>query len=244
MVVGWGIGFAIAMIVVLILLRVFFKTAFKILSIIWLVVFLASVAFAILVYVDIKDMQEKCPELPAALLLEDEGRILAGIRMDVSGEGGEISGEEAFVSSLKRYQTAYDEEDFDKLLEEEHCRIVIFQLSAFEGLDNITIGEGIEISLEKVFAVLRADDPAGELFNGGISVGGANFTAAQLKGVVFAGLFAKALDERGPGFVIEAFNEGKARTAKSRMTFRILRFMPKSLFDEIMEKIPSREGEE
>ncbi len=243
MVIGWVIGAIIAMFVILILLRIFFKTAFKILSIIWLVVFLASVAFTILVYVDMRDMQEKCPEMPAVLLLEDEGKILAGIKMDISGEGGEISGEDAFISSLKRYQDAYEEEDFDKLLEEEHCRIAIFQLSAFEGLDSITIGEDIEISTNKVFAVLRADDPAGELFTQGVSAAGISFTAAQLKGVIFAGMFAKALEEKGPGFLIGAFNEGKARTAKSRITFKILRFIPKSLLDEIIEKIPAGEGE-
>jgi len=158
MVIGWMIGIIIAMFVILILLRIFFKTAFKILSIIWLVLFLASVAFAILVYADMNYMRKNCPEMPPVFLLQEEGDILAGISVGAT-DGGEELSDDAFISDLSGFQESYDEKDFDDLLEKDHCKIAVFNSSVFDKIESINFSESFSLPKDFFMGILRANNP-------------------------------------------------------------------------------------
>ena len=135
---GWGIWIFIALTVAMLIVRKFFKTAFRIVSIIWFVVFLACLGFGILIYADIKEMQESCPEMPALLLLEDKGKILAGMEMAFGSENQTQEAEDLFLKSLSKYQTAYENNDFSGILEKDHCTIVFFNISLFEAPEKIS----------------------------------------------------------------------------------------------------------
>ena len=61
---------------------------------------------------------------------------------------------------------------------------------------------------------------------------------------MFAALFAKAVDEKGPGFVIESFNQGRIRMAKETLTFKLIKFMPASFINDAAERMAGNVEEE
>ena len=253
--IGWGIGIIIASLVVLILLRMFFKTAFKIVSIIWLVLFLASIAFGILVYVDMKDIREVCTELSPVVLLQDEGNIIAGMDADIS-QGGEMGSIDAFIDDLDQFQDAYDDKDFDELLENDYCRIAIFNTSVFDVLDEITFSDELTIDKDVFLGILKASNPIEyfvdkqgdkdslsaqekEILKQGMEeqIG----TANKLKGMIFAGMLGKAMEEFGPSFILEQYGDKKIEIFKESITFKILKYVPYSVIDDAMEKVTGEE---
>ncbi len=262
MVIGWVIGVIIAMFVILILLRVFFKTAFKILSIIWLVLFLASMAFTILVYVDMRDMRENCPAKPPLFLLQEDGELLAGINMGAAtGGGGEMTAD-AFIADLGKYQESYDKKDFDELIESDHCKIAVFNASVFYDLPNITFSEDLTIPNDFFMGILRARNPLDYFIDRKAAEEGFSEsekqsirqefdremgTASKMRGMIFVGMLGTATAEYGPAFAIEKYGERKIEVFKETITFKILKYMPYSIIDEatkgVMEKLQKEEEE-
>lgn len=231
------IAVVVAITVLMIIFRIFFKPAFKVVSIIWFVFFLATVAFGILAYADIKDMQERCPEMPPVFLLEDGGSILAGINMKIEEGNGGLSGDDVFISDLSRFQQAYDNDDFSAITEKEHCKAAVFRLQTFEFIESINLTEGISISKSTIWDVLRSDSPVQELAEDNVEVEGIESVETQIKGFIFATMFAKALEQKGASFATSNLKNGNIKVYKETITFKVLKHAPVSLMDELTSRL-------
>ena len=257
MALGLGIAILIAITVGMILLRMFAKTAFKIFSIIWFVLFLAGIAFSLLVYADVKNMRDACPELPPVFLAVDDGDMLAGMKLNTEGDQ-ETTTMDMFLTGMDEYQAAYDEDEFKAMLEERHCKIAMFEIDIFQNFSDVKLSEDFSIPTDVIIDVIKSDSPIDVLVDyqadeEDMSSSEKNDlkdeirdelgTPVQLKGFLFAALIATATDQEGPGFLIKNFNEGNIRVRKETITFKFMKYMPYSLFDEAIEKMMPKEGE-
>ena len=237
MIVEPVIAVIVAITVMMIIFRLFFKAAFKIISILWFVVFLATIALGVLVYADVKDMQERCPEMPPVFILEDEGKILAGINMKIEEGNGGMSGDDVFISGLGKFQDAYDQNDFRRITEEEHCKAAVFRLQTFDYIKSINLTNDIKISRATIWKVLRSDNPAEELAAEDISMEEIDSAENQVKGFIFALMFAKALEEKGASFATSNLKSGNIKVYKETITFKVLKHAPVSLMDELTSRL-------
>lgn len=250
MILGWGIVVIIIITVIMLLLRFFFKTAFKIISIIWFIVFLATVAFGILVYMDAKDFSENFPNNDNAFLLDYGGAISAGIVMHGSEEP-EILGD---VSKLAEY---YENNEIEAMRAEgEYYKVMICNESCFEGVRDVEIS-GYNISKGVALEVLNADDSISRyvdilIENEGLSVDVKGDVVSQLaedqgirtdakmKGMMFGILFFAMTQQQGPFFIINQFKAGNLMIHEETLIFKLIKVFPQKVFEEIFEKIDQK----
>lgn len=258
MALGWGIGFFIAIMVGMILLRIFFKTAFKIMSIIWFVLFLAGIALSILVYADVKSMRDTCPEMPPVFLAEDDDEILAGMKMNVGEEAQEKTLKDMFITDTAKYQEEYDKNEFEDMLEDEHCKIALFNMGIFQNFSDMDFSDEFSMPVDIVIEIIESNSPVDVLIDHKADEEGLTQsekqdlrerlsdeigTPVQLKSFLFAGLIAAATDQEGPSFLIKNFQEDSIRVRKETILFKFMKYMPYSLFDEMIGKMMPKEVE-
>jgi len=254
---GWGIGILVAITVGMILLRMFFKTAFKIVSIIWFVMFLAGLAFGILIYVDVGNMKESCPENSPVFLAEDEGTILTGMKLTLEGDQ-EMTTQDMFITDIDKFQEEY-ENDFENLLETEYCKIVLIDIDIFQNFSDIELSSDFLIPPKIIVDIIKSDSPVDVLADyqadeEGLSasekaefedqIGDEIGTPVQLKGFLFAALVGTALNQEGPGFMIKNMNNGNIRVKKETLLFKFAKFLPYSMFEDTLNNMIPTEGEQ
>ena len=217
--------------------------------------FLAGIAFGLLVYADVKNMRDNCPEMPPVFLAVDEGEVLAGMKLNIEGDQ-EMTTMDMLLADMSEYNDEYD--DFDGMLEDRHCKITMFEIDIFQNLSDVKFSDEFSIAPDVVVDIIKSDSPVDALadyradeedmssserndFKDDISdeIG----TPVQLKGFLFAALMATATDQEGPGFLIKNLNEGNIRIRKETITFKFMKYMPYSFFDEIIEKMMPKEEE-
>ena len=250
-----GIIIIVVLTVLMVLVKIFFKNVFRIISIIWLVVFIASVVLGLLIYADVADMRKKCTTMPPAILVEENGNVLAGFAF-----GGE--GEPTLLDDIADFQEARDSDDFDALLAEKHCKIAFVNMSAIENISEVRFAEDSALPGDMVISIIRSDDPAGDFAEylvregkeeGGLKGLATNFLGPisegvakndirsqfgsdlEIKAAFFGGAFVTSLDDEGPSFLFGNFKEGEIEVFEETILFKTIKFFPASLFDKMLD---------
>jgi hypothetical protein len=90
--------------------------------------------------------------------------------------------------------------------------------------------------------VIKAEDPVAEYID---MLADKNYTdegmekenPAKVKGVLFGLLFAAGNVQQGPIFLIGNFKNGNVIIHKETIVFKVMKYFPASLMDDVMEKM-------
>jgi len=244
MAIELGIAVIIAITLVMILLRIFFKTAYKILSIIWFVMFLGSVAFGILIYQDAKDLSENFADSENIFLLESGGEMLAGFVT----KGGD---EPEAVENLDKLQEYYEKNNFDAVLKTgDYYKMLIFSEDCFDTVSEIELGDGINISKDLLLDIMKSDNPIDlyadwlmeqrgypSEFRGAmvksLEEDAGITSSAKLRSVFFRMLFTAA-NLQQPFFIIDSYRNGKIIIYEETLTFKLIKNFPDFILEELI----------
>ncbi len=237
-----GIIIVVIMTVAMILVRVFFKNLFRIISIIWLIMFVVMVVFGLLIYADAVEMKEKMAEMPSLFLLQQDGRIRAGF--SVMGEEPEL------IEKPRSFQQSYNDQEYDSILGSTYYKVFIFDFSIFNDTETLDIDE-FSIPIETVSDIIRANssnDVFTEYIMGDGNAVGMNFdeigTDANLRNILFVTLFGKKVEEKGPAFLLEGIKQEEIEVQKESIIFKTIKYFPSSILQKAMEKVAKIQGVE
>lgn len=231
-----GIIVLVAMMVTLVLARIFLKTFFRVLSIIWLVLFVAGAVFGLLVYADAMEMKEKMASMPSIFLLEKDGSLRAGF--SAMGEKPEL------LESPSDFQDAYSAKDYSLIVGDKYYKAFMFRFEAFNSTPEIKINEEISIPMSVVSKAFSSESPSGEI-NGYLSGQGneeVDFSefesSAEAKGVIFS-ILVTGLTAENPVFLIKGIKDKNIIVYEETITFKALRYFPSFIFDKAMKIVSS-----
>ena len=229
--IGWGVGILIAVTVIMLILRIFFKTAYRVITIIWLVIFLGGLAFGILIYQDAKEFTTGFSENSSLFVLESEGEILAGFYTDHAEEA-------MLVENVNEVNVKYQANDLDGIMEmDDYFKILIVNESSFEGLE-VEIDD-FNITSEDAFGVIKAEDPVGAyeellLEHGHTDAGSEAENSVKIKNFLFGLMFSVA-NQQDPTFVFTNIRSGNIKVYEETLIFKLLKNFPEFLIKDLIQ---------
>ncbi|MBN2111959.1 hypothetical protein JW707_02555 [Candidatus Woesearchaeota archaeon] len=245
--IGWGIGILIITTVIMLLLRTFFKTAYRVITIIWFVMFLGGLAFGILIYYDTKEFTKGFSENDSLFLLESEGEIIAGFVMTPDQE------EHGAVVINETIRQEFRNSDYDAMLRSGNFyKLMIFNETCFDNLDEIELGEDLNITKDTVFSIIKSeksiDDYADWIISEKGYSPGVKFSIiqnlkeegievdSQMKGFMFRLVYSQAnIDDSA--FLIRRYRERKVIIYEETLTFKMIKKFPEFLIKDLMQNV-------
>lgn len=243
MIIEWGLGILIAITVAMLILRVFFSTIFKIISIIWFVMFLGTIAFGVLIYQDASDFSKGFSENENIFLLEHEGELIAGF-VTKSGE------EPSPAEDLDALQQSYEEDDLKAILDSgEYYKVLIFNDNCFDSVPEFDIG-GINLSKESLFTIMEASDAissyADWIIEGrgysqnvksqlveSLAEDGEITDDADMRSYLFRVMYTAA-NAKEPMLIISKYRSGDLVIYEETLVFKIIKRFPEKLIREMV----------
>lgn len=176
------------------------------------------------IYVDAADFQQGWETKPKLFLLEDKDYLVSGFKVDPDkNETGPIP-----VEALKNYRESFSVKNYDKVLDGNH-RLFIIDLEAFNGVSGLNILNK-DLTLEQVKSIINSGAPNKEftklILGQEMEIKEDPEKDDMLRSTLFAGIFAKAMQERGTFFIIEEVKNQNIRVYPEGAMFKMLRLIP------------------
>lgn len=235
----WGIGVLVAITVIMLILRFFFKKIFKVVSIIWFLLFLATIAFTIVLYEDARSIKNNFASGDNLFLLESEGDILAGFV--THGEN-----EPELFEGVGEMDKMFSQGNLDGMLESgNYFKMFVINEKSFDSVPEVDLGD-VNVSAEEALDVIKSDDPSAEyeemLARRNMTDKGTDTeNDEKIKGLLFGLLFFAGNAEEGPLFLVNNFKEGSIIIHEESIVFKMIKYFPASMMDEVVEQIGKQE---
>lgn len=226
------------------------KGVVKIISFIFLILFVVSIVLGFFVYKDMDDLRKNWPDSDKIILLAND-KVYSGMIATFSG-----GKEPVFIDNLENYQSDYASGNYDLLLGSNY-KLFIFRIGMFERTDEKIDFEGMEIygkevslSKSEILDIIESDNSAEKFVSIVISNGEMASAEKQafkdelvreigsgneLKGAMFGILFQNAV-EKDPLFLFKNLNNGNVIIYPETVIFKLLKIAPLSLMEGIMQK--------
>ncbi len=177
-----------------------------------------------LINLDAADFQQGWETKPKIFLLEDKDYLISGFKVDPDkNETGPIP-----IDTLKSYRESFSAKDYDKILGKNH-RLFIIDMEAFDGTSGLNILNK-DLTLDQVKSIINSGAPNKEftklILGQEMDIKEDFEKDEMLRSTLFAGIFAKAMQERGTFFVIEEVKNQNIRVYPEGAMFKMLRLIP------------------
>lgn len=231
----------ILLIVLAVLIIKFIKSTIKAIALIISILVILSILGTFFVYSDINDFRQNFPTIPSLYLLQKDDQIVSGFYGIFSEETPPslVSKEQ-----LASYQQSFQENDLEEI-KSDYYKVFIINANAFESITEIK-ADDTTLSKETLFSLLDSSDPIDDYMTQknipkqqrGIlldSLGIEN--DIEFKALLFAALFAKSMEEKGPLFIFTQLKQGNIIVYPKSTIFRLVKEAPSSLLDKLMTKV-------
>jgi len=232
------IGIIIFVIIAVFLFLVLKKVVKTIMILVGIIIIVLLVG-TYFVYKDAQDMQENFQTSPNVFLLEQDDKIISGFQQVPDSE------EPMPINDLSDY-SIYPEDLAE--LKGDNYKLISFKQEAFDEIDLIEL-DNIEHPTSFILTLISSETPVDDYITNAIIRDGIpqeqreeekqnmkqefGLTDQEFKGMLFASIFKKAVDEEGPIFIFKQYKEGNVVVYKETAVFKMINLIPTSFIKNI-----------
>jgi hypothetical protein len=219
------------------------KSVIKALTFTFMLFALVAGVYTYFLYQDIGDFKQNWESEPKLFLLHDKGYLLTGFKSDPAATASNTSVNYLTIPEMDTIKEPFSKEEYDKILGK-YDRIFIIDIAAFENVDKLEL-QTTTLTLDETKRYLTSPTPTLDLIKKmGLTVESTTMQVppekdAEMKGMLFAGLFSKGLQKQGPLFLIEQLKAENIVAYPSSLLFTTAKNIPLSwlqnLFKESVE---------
>jgi hypothetical protein len=239
--------FFVALIILYIILAVFFRKLFKIMGIISFVLFVILAVFGFFLYLDFRDIKENFPNSNNTILIDVDGEIVGGFTF--------FNGHEPeFAEGLEVINDHYLRKDFEAMKGDSYLLMIVNKYALASAKD-VEIA-GYTFTYDECIEMLKSGEPM-LLFADKVLYGNRflieemiieqldkSFESDEkLKSVVAASLFSNSLSNSQGMRIIEGIQKGYITVYPNKLVFRMIKFIPKSMVQDIISGMEIKNGE-
>ena len=218
--------FFIALAVIFAVVKGIMKIIFSVFSVVIVLVLIGGAFIAS----DIMDLKENFPNEEKTMLLKGENKALVGsIIISLEDENPTLISQE----QLNSYSNYLQEENLKAVLGDSY-KLIIIDLDVLRDLEAETFDIGDEYSKEFLISILESDEPKNlfiEEYGGEPTI-----DDLELKAAIFGVMFGNI----GPITLIEQYKNENIIFYPETAVFKVMRYLPVSLFKDAMEGIISK----
>ena len=223
----------IIFIVVAIIIFKIVKTILKTILIVLILSFLLTAIFGFFTYQDAVELKDNLETKPKLMLLQDNEKIAAGFVITDFEEEAEF----LTISQITEYQNSFKKQDYKKMLGNNY-KMFIFNLKAFEIVDEELDFNGKEVSKNSLYSMLKSNDPF-SLYKSETGMDPAIYGISdpvEFKANIFGILFSEAIDKRGTFFIFSEYKKKNIMVYPETAVFKFIKIIPTSFIENIFEK--------
>src|SRR3990167_753550 len=235
------VGFIIVLAVLvalIILTAIFARHFFKVVAGLWCVLFIVVIILGVFLYLDIQDLNKNFEKGSKIILLKQNDQIISGFRLEDNKKS-------TFFRSIDEYGNAYQAKNYAKLKGDAY-KLLIAEKELFKEVDYVDV-INYPVDRETLFAYLNEQQPRKKAAQYVAEENGIPeelvmdqikkefSTEDEFKGYLFAKIVGKALEGKGPNYVVRAYKAGLVEVYPETITFTVIDFLPQWIFDKLFE---------
>jgi len=207
----------------------------RVASIVGGVIAIAILAIAIILVIDVMDLQKNMKTDDKKFLLELDRRIEAGL---IIGDVRAFEKQEtfSFLEDIYQLNDYYIDEQFNDILGDSY-KLFIFKEEAFVDIEEIKFG-AVDIKTEDAFIIIKSFDEREEFAKRtGVQmefIENLYATDNELETYLFARLVFSSLEQEGPVWLIQQIKKGNIVIHPKTITFLIPKLIPDNMFEDIL----------
>ncbi len=244
MVMGYLIAGAVATVLLIVLCFVFIRKKWMAFLAANVILLLAAGILAYSVFQDFSDMQQNFFTQQKLFIMKNNGHVIGAF------SSGNQDSEPAFLQDrqLSGVEASIVGGDLSGL-EKQYYKIIVIDSKSLRNVDLTGLGAG-QFSSAEAFSVLNSSEPIEEFLryelqaqnttpdNATIQAMKAqmlqsNETESGFRAKIFSMMFASAIKDQGPSFLLRQYKEGNIKFYPETITFSLLKFVPDSFLPQM-----------
>ena len=215
------------------------------------IVFAMLLILSVMVFFDAKNFAEKSKGPGQLFILEENGRMLAGVKDLLVQDDGEGKESKKILANeeFQRYSSLYEKKDYNGMLDNNY-KVFFVDMEAFASLTDDDLKEYGAFTKESISKILMSEDAVGAYVddivkNSGIAEEQQAFLREKLimespeevefRSTMFMMLLAASLKSKGPLFIAMQYRKGNIKAYPETIFFKALNVMPEALFSRLQD---------